>query len=394
MKGFIYFFIAFSLTSCVDPYEFTIEENLEVLIIDAVLTDEQKAHKVILSKSRGLTNDQQLDTISYVSGANVWIEDDNQLVTYYHEGLNGTYETENSFAGITGQTYVLHVETPDGKHFESSREILQPGIPMDSIYAVYDERLSTEETALLKGIQFFVDTKNISQPNMNFRYEYSESYKIVSPLISEYVMDYTNEEIVPREVPINICYKTIHSNQIQTATTSGLSSPEIAELPIRYATSDEPQMRNEYMLVVKQHSISSNAYQFYKNLRENNESAGSFFDKQKGTVLGNITEVGNNEATVMGYFEVGGVSSIKRHFENADFARLGLRTNVDYGLCESPLEVGLDTLFSTISPNLFNILTFIDNPIFGEPPLSVYVNPTSCSDCRGTGSLNKPQHWD
>lgn len=394
MKYVIYILVLSATISCVEPFEFTIDGNTNVLIVDATLTNEQKEHQVILTWSRGLSNNQSQDTTHFVSGAAVWLETNQGEVISYSETSEGIFKTDATFAGQIGESYTLNIETSDGRLFQSSNEELLPGIEMDSIYARYDERLSSEETRLLKGIQFFVDTRHIDFANMNFRYEYAESYEIISPLESQYVMDYPNEQIIPRTDPINVCYKTIKSNTILTSSTNGLDQPVIAEFPIRYALNDEPQLRNDYMISVKQYTISSNAYQFYKNLKENNESAGSFFDKQKGTVPGNIFEVGNSETLVMGFFEVAGVSVKRRKYENADFSRIGLRIHVNTDFCETPISVGLDTLFSAVPPNTYNILTYIPSPNIGDPPLGVYVNPITCSDCRGVGSLVKPQFWD
>ncbi len=395
MKKVSYLVLSLILISCVEPFDFSIEGNENILIVEAVLTDEQKTHQVTLSTVRGLANEQALDTIRYVTGATVWVEDGNSSKTYYEEQSAGIYRSVGLFSGTVGANYVLHIETPDGKSYYSSEELMNPGIPMDSLYFRYDERPSEESGQKLKGVQFFVDTQHINQANVDFKYEYTESYEIIMPVVSSYVLNRETEEILTRESPIDVCYKSIRSNQILTVSTSGLSQPVISEYPIRYVTDDESQIKNDYLLVVKQRTISSNAYQFYKNLKENNQSAGSFFDKQKGTVIGNITEVGNEETIVLGYFEVGGVSVKARRFSVGEFTRAGLyvdRTN-NYCTNDASIAVGIDSLFSWMN-SAYNIERHIPPPSIDQPSPGVYVSPTSCTDCRTLGGLQKPKYWE
>ena len=146
---------------------------------------------------------------------------------------------------------------------------------------------STENDQILTGIQFFVDTHNDDAEFSNFRYEYEEDYEIRVPYPSLFDWDEEAEDFFSRGTDISTCYGRAESITLTIATTSGQSENRLAEFPIRMVAPNEGPLNHRYALTVKQFTISTAAYQYYKRLKENNESAGSFFDRQKGAISGN-----------------------------------------------------------------------------------------------------------
>lgn len=389
MKGIVYILLALMCVTCVSPFEFSTDQTTELMVVDGLLTNEQKAHRVTLSLSQDLQ--LAIGGTKYVTNATVWFENESGNVTPLEEQSEGIYETDASFRGTVGEHYALHIETADGRKYASSSvELLSP-VPMDSIYGEYVEMPSTESAELLSGVQFYVDSHDIKSDNANFRYDYQEFYSIRMPYNSYFDWERETESLVVRDPQINECYGSSISNKLLAVSTSGLSSPEIKEFPLKFVSDLDPELRFEYLLIARQYAITPTAYQFYKKLKENNESSGSFFDKQKGTVIGNVSEVGHPETPVLGYFEVASSSMIVRKFLAADFRNQGYAPvindiNCSYGLAVDTLQV--DEIGSQLTSNQ-NIIQYAD-------PLqsSVIVVPKSCSDCRLKGVLEKPQYWD
>ena len=126
------------ISSCVERYNIEVTGGAEkILVVNASLTDEVKAHFAKISYSFPI--DQSEGTT--VSGASVWIEDDEGIRTSMLETSPGHYLTDSSFAGEVGKSYVLHITTSDGEKFISSEETLTASPPIDSIYGEFQFRL-------------------------------------------------------------------------------------------------------------------------------------------------------------------------------------------------------------------------------------------------------------
>jgi len=375
--------ISVFMVTCIEPYDFeVVDTTTQVLVIDASLTNETKPHRVKLSMSYNLDHSVE----NPVTGATIWIEDENNNRTVYNESLGGLYYTDASFSGKIGSSYILTVNTADGNSYVSSAETLLPPTPIDSIYGRYMTLPSTENSSFIKGIQFLIDTHDNQSEFSNYRYEYEEDYEIIVPFAS--LLKIEGGRLLTRDTSVRVCYKNIPSSGIQTATTGGQAENRLSEFPLKMVEEEDPHLNSKYSLQVKQFSITSNAYQYYKDLKENNESAGSFFDKQKGAVLGNITNTTNPSSPVLGYFEVAGVSEKWRIFNPEQWYDDGFNP-VKYYSQNCRYDDVVDTVSVVgLTSNMTNRIYF--KIITGE----VLLLPARCSDCRVFGVLKKPDFWD
>ena len=371
------------LTACVEPFEIETTPTETTLVIEAKFTDEVKSHQVTISEANALTSlslDQYaLDTtvVSPVTGAKVWLEDQNGSQTSLAEGLSGRYLTAADFIPEFGLTYTLHVNLIDGNNYVSDPESLLPEASLDSVYTKFVTLPSTENQSLNKGMQFFVDAHNPFGGSSWFRYEWIDLYQFSTPEISKFVQVGTG--VVPRENPIHNCYRWGRSADIILATTQGLSEPEISELPLTFLDEDVVLPLSNYSLRVRQYSISSDAYQYYRLLRENNVGSGSLFDSQKGVIRGNIHSETDSDETVLGYFEIANVSERLFNFKDTDFpSNFNPTYPADCIIQEGP---GIDTRAWLI----LDIISF-------SPFQARWIN-AQCADCRFYGGLELPPIW-
>ncbi|SMD32273.1 protein of unknown function [Reichenbachiella faecimaris] len=376
------------LLGCVEPYDFQVSETVEILAIEAEFSNELVQHQVKLSISRALDEDQ----ITPLSGAMVWIMEDEVGQINFVESEGGLYETENPVAGKIGSSYVLNIRLEDGTTYQSTTEVLTNPVEIDSVYGKYLALPSQEDDAIIEGIQFFVDTHDLTSEASYFRYEYVEDYQVKVPYPSRYEWDFETESFDLREIPIGTCYAHGESLGLIIATTNGLSENRLNEFPIRMVERSDAQLNQRYSIILKQYALSPGAYQYYKNLKENNESAGSFFDKQKGTIAGNIAQIGNTASPVLGFFEVAGVSSDTSFFISSEFGEQGFRPDKFYGGSCNP-DVESDTVnISDLNNTLMETYNIVDIPIMSPNSAILFTRP--CSDCRVYADINKPEYWD
>ncbi|MFW5886376.1 MAG: DUF4249 family protein, partial [Bacteroidota bacterium] len=99
--------ISWMIWSCEKQVDWPIKhEPVKTLVVDALITNEKKAHSVVLSS---IVEDQSTKP-GMVSGAEVSINDGDTLV-YLKEDENndGIYLTDSAFRGVIGKTYTLRV---------------------------------------------------------------------------------------------------------------------------------------------------------------------------------------------------------------------------------------------------------------------------------------------
>lgn len=135
MKALKYIpFLLLLLTGCTKEIDLDLNnEEFQRLVVEAWLTDEEKAHEVSLT----LTADYfQNDVPEVATGATVTISDGVQIFEL-NETEPGHYFTEGNVKGEAGKTYTLKIEY-DGKTYEAT-SILEAAPPIDLLEAIEEE---------------------------------------------------------------------------------------------------------------------------------------------------------------------------------------------------------------------------------------------------------------
>ena len=134
---------------------------------------------------------------------------------------------------------------------------------------------------MLRGIQFFIDSKSQSEIRTNYRYEYVESYEVTVLFPSKYDWFGTGDsfKVFKRDPLLETCYRISQSTSTLLGTTRGQIENEISEFPIRFVDHTEPTLIDKYLLKIRQYAISNEAYNFHKKLKENNHICPRRFKK-------------------------------------------------------------------------------------------------------------------
>ncbi|MDW3195047.1 MAG: DUF4249 domain-containing protein [Cytophagales bacterium] len=423
-------YLLFLLTGCVTPYDFDVLGEATALVVDATLTNEEKAHTVKLTLAENLDS----ATFRTVSGASVAYLSSDQRIAL-REAVPGVYVTDSSFSGIPGNSYQLEIILENGQEYLSTTETLPIAVPIDSIYARYLVIPNDDNANDLNGVQIFLDAHGEGAEPLNFRYEYLESYAIDVPFPSQYYFQgFGNSfEVIKREAPLERCYRTARQSTTIIATTKSLSANRIAEQPIRFISESLPELAYAYRIGVRQYTITNKAFEFYKRLRENNEGSGSLSDRQLGRLTGNISGSPGAALDVLGYFEVAGVSEVRMSLNAEDFLKDGIQTPdwvcpIDsirrplgcppFGTCtldwEFPIRVRyeqevvdiirgdtvrtIESFFDFTSlDSLINLPCCRDNWRITNIPEDedfAYFTHRFCSDCTTYGAFERPEVWE
>lgn len=418
MKALPYFFIfiiiLISVTNCIEPFPIENQTYENALVIETIITNEQKHQEIKLSRVIRL-----IDSIDvYEKNAQVWIETNNQSTYQFTETENGVYVSDIEFKAVPGIAYKLFINTSDGKQYKSREEFLTPEAEISNLYA---------ERAVVKdklGIQIYVDSNEDIGDAKYFRYAFEETYKIKTPYDIIYNVDLENIITSPPnnfgfDIVIStnteekqICYKTDVQTEIIQTNIENTSINNITRFPVRFISQNNSIIRERYSILVKQYTQTLDSYNYYKILGKLGNVESLMIENQSGYINSNITALNDENEKIVGFFDVSCVSEKRLFFDYYDF---------DLNKPDYFYDCFCDTLFiiPTPPPNklptyvallskTYRYLEFETPPRelvdtlpneysvpqqFIPHPALVLAKP-ECSNCNTFGTNVKPDFWE
>ena len=406
LKPGILLALVFIVCTCIDPYAPNLKGYDSLLTVDALITDLNTSCTVKLTR----TMQNQNDIPPAVSDAIVYLTDDaGNSSTMINTG-GGIYKTDSiEFKGTIDRTYVLHINTNDGKEYESDPCLMYPVPEIDSIYFEKDQQLINNGTQSLDGISIYLDSKGGN--NQYFRWAYEETWKFRLPLTKTW--NYIKNEFNPDSpilLPISnvkaFCWKTRKSDEILLGSVNSGSSAGILKQPIIFIGTDQSdRLTLQYSILISQYSISKKEYDFWSNLKQINEIGGDIFAKQPYTVLSNIKNIHNPTERVLGYFQVSAIKQRRKAISFNDISAMNLplyhypcerlvkdRSDVPKAFGAPPAT--WDELYSMfcetsdyyfVEPLFYSGTLDIEKLVFAQP---------ECANCELSGSSTEPYFWN
>ena len=394
-----FLFIAFALFTCVDPYTPRLDKFESLLVVDGLLTDENKSNYVRLSRT--------FDTLGKeperISGAMVTIKDDLGNIAVLNEGSSGEYRTDSlTFRGVTGRTYTLHIMTKEGGEYVSAPCFMYAVPDIDSLYFAKDRIMSDKTGENLEGVRIYINSKGEGSSNY-YRWTFEEWWKFSVPNVKEY--NYINDStILPIADVKKICWGNRKSDEIIIRSTLSEATDIIEKNPVHFVASEETDhLLIQYCIEVRQMAISQEEYAFWDLMKHLDQSGGDIFDNPPFQVFSNINSITNPDEQVVGYFQVAGAKKKMLYITVNNVIDLDLplyryycemfeKGVIDYPPPKPPdTGVWWDDIYYgfTNSGFIFTKPTFTED---GKLLRLVFARPF-CTDCTLSGSLNKPDFW-
>ncbi len=391
----ILFFTIFclSVSSCTEQYVFQTNTFESILVVQANITNELKKQEVKITRSFRL----EADGPTFEKGANVYVTDsENNNYDFELEDFSGLYVSKNPFQAVPGRSYQLNITTKDGKSYSSTLQTLT------SVSEINVEP-KVETIDGIKGVQIVVTSNDPTANSKFYRFEYEETYKVVSPNWNpnKLVVDpngtgqYPSYLIVPRGKETRVCFTTKKSDDLILISTMGLSEDRI-NLPIRFIDMKSPILNERYSIIVRQYIQSLESYTYYKTLKTLSTSSSLLSQVQPGFNYGNLKNNDDPEEKVIGYFEVSSISS-KRIFFNFRDVFVSDPYPPFYTDCK-PEELANCWPYKGCAG--FYILALVQSPVpdkvfYGavDDLSSIVFVPAPCGDCTSISSNIKPAFW-
>jgi len=369
-------FLFLSITSCVDKYWPEVDKYEYVLVVDGMLTNGINPINVKLSFSSPVNDKEIIPT----TNCELYITDENQIETHLIETEPGTYIAyDSSFRGQIGSSYQLYINLPNGKKYESDICFLKSPSPIDSVYGLEETHTDIYYNKNLSGIQYYIDNHpNNTNDTNNYLWRLTQTFKYEAC----FTLDYTWEgEIIPYPNPdsLRTCWYTGPVSDIFIFSTKHYDKTEIKKFPLAYISTESKALSIRYSLLVRQLSISEDAFNFFTTLEQQNIEQGNLYSEQPIQVRGNINNINNIDEPVLGYFIVAGVTE-KRIF--TDRPKLPFY----YYVCYPDYDLrGLRFVHSRYWPIYLT----------QDEVAMALAERLSCFDCREEGGLlTPPDFWE
>lgn len=296
------------ISGCIDTFDPEIDEIEDGnLVVEGLVTNEPGPYEVKLSKSISIESGSGYELIS---DAKVSVRDNNNNIFSFEMTSPGIYKSDpNEFIGKIGDEYQLIIEY-ENSTYESSFEKILPNYVIDSIYAEFEYRAIQTETGDITNKPFINIYADINFPDEDYyyRYDWSATYQAFTPLQGTAAC-WPN----PSDVPINDldplkkCYVNENSNGfLRLFSSSGISGNSFKKHLV-YSVDPNKRLQLKYSPLIKQYSLTSEAYDFWKSIESQSLNGGGLFDTPPTQITGNIVNITDSDEVILGYFTASSV---------------------------------------------------------------------------------------
>ncbi len=330
------------VTACQELYDHRVEGLPDYLVVNGLLTDAAGPHGVRLSLTTPYGHPTNMERIS---GAQVWIADDQGNEVTLEETSGGWYHTPDGYKGQVGRSYVLHIVTPDGYVYESSPQEIKPPLDFEEVDAEFSEEIFYFQSAIsnrmyqgvVEGTKVYLGTPAEDGSTPHFRFQaglyLQHVVQIPGPDFSE-TYDYcwlvrNATDMLPRDIP-------------DYSSSAGYYQHQIGFIP--YSTDDlnffslpDHSFDHHRVLISHLYSLNTESFQFHEGKNEQLSGEGRFFDPIAAELPTNIHCVNEPGRRVFGLFEASSVRSASfRVIYNTGFG------TVDLVPWEDPADIPAD----------------------------------------------------
>lgn len=392
--------ISLVFSSCIDEIAGVVDGYEDLLVIEGQITNEDVAYTVLITRTSEDVNSEGKPVV----GAVVSVEDSKGSKYNFVEKGRGEYVSDDdAFRGEINEQYRLNIEIKGGDTYQSSWCILHEPGDIDSIYFESYEYYSQSRMKNMRGISFYANGQGCGDDDVFLRWKCFHDWKFMvqSPTYHELFRN-APDSVVVTPFQNKFCFKSSISNSINIHSFQNTDETTYNK---HYLTSMNPTEMDAFSirhsLLVKQYSMSSDEYNFWRNIKETTQETGDIFGKQPYPVVSNIKNLTNPEKRAVGFFKVSGVSEKRIYVDRADISFLKIPVLTYTYSC--PIDTFL--IDSVEFDNVYEVYDYYVNGmglglvdlytnLYTNEILGIRVTEPKCNDCTISGSPNVPSYWE
>ncbi|MEM9675879.1 MAG: DUF4249 domain-containing protein [Bacteroidota bacterium] len=320
-------FPCFLIIGCIEPFTFTPEEPVELLVVDGRI--DQSAGPYVLRLSRTSTFGKPPIP---VLDAQITIYDDQGQQEDYTFVRPGVYQSNGDIVrGEPGRTYYIEIRL-DEQVYQSRPQTMPRLIRADSVYfETKVETIVSEEGTITEDrlINVYVDTP-AKQQNQDARFRWSSdvNYSVIEPNCG------------PLHSPKS-CYitDTTNTQDIKLFSSENTETNQLSRFLV--ATDDtRPQyaFSTRYYINIYQFSMTQEAYEYWEDVRIIANQEGTIFDPPPAPIPGNMYNTDDQDETVLGFFEATAIDTARTVLFRGDLAPLPISDFCGYAIGSQPSD--------------------------------------------------------
>lgn len=390
IKSLVAIFIIIFI-GCKDEFFLTNDGFEPVLVVDGMITNEKGPYTIKITQSSPV-NDEAKDPMEKCT---VTLYENNTKIDILREQSPGIYKTSGNIQGKIGNSYMIHIATPEVKEYETEPQILNAPVEIESVYSELVYENDEDYANGLPGYQFYIDSKEAPAQEsfflwqMNETYQYNNDYKVIDFFLG-YDYRYDMGELVLHEIEndtlliylstkVYTCWRTKDLGFIVTGKTSNLNTSQISKQPLHFVGTDSKRLTQRYSTLITQYNITKEAYTYWNAIEEQSSNENFLVSNQPYSISGNIKNTNDPSELVFGYFTVASVSK-KRIFVDPPNESFYLNK------CDVVTDpVMVNEMIENDKPPFYFVQTVNGEGIVNK----------NCIDCRNEGGTNiKPDFWE
>ncbi len=300
-----------SLYGCQELYYPEIDPPPGVLSVEGLITGQPGPYYVRLSHTSVFFSDTLPGP---VNDANVYVTDSNDDIYMFTLVRPGTYRSPSWLRGEVGNTYTLHIQTPDGNEYRSSPQTIHPpyeieGLLADSSYKTMTRESNTGRVIIeeIEGVDATLVLAENRKNRANIRFK------------SDVKVLYTYEGGSFLSPERYYCWKEIRGFE----GLDNINLPAAGNLPgdvnknvVAFMPFDKRSYHlglfdvlSNLLIKVTLYSINDESYNYYLNINKQLTSDETIFAPVPSQIDGNMFCVSDEDKVVTGFFEASSITT-------------------------------------------------------------------------------------
>ena len=390
MKREFYFLMAFFVwvtSSCVEEYNLPTQTadyyQEEIVIQGNILAGDTSVFYV--SHTTPFGNNEPAKTITdaqiYIVGENGY---KSELAKYDQSKKGYTINTRE----LPNNTLYALTTIANGETFQSEFLELQSSPPIKDIS--YKERTD--------GISLHVSANGNESTSPYYMWTFEEDWEFHAetnilhwggvPIYSEKFYQFENKY----DNPYYYCWKHNTSKNIFIYSTKELKENTVKDVELFRIPIDDIRISYIYSILLKQITLSEEAYNYYSIMEKQTENTGGLFSPMPTEIQGNIKCITNNNKKVRGYVIASQVTSKRIFIYESDFKQI----KSEYSVCKvqrpQPETLGWVSYWEYLIRNE-GYVAYTKHGEIADTESLLYSN--YCVDCRTVEGATKkrPDFW-
>jgi hypothetical protein len=320
---------------------------MNTMVINGSITNEPGPYQVVLSLAFDIESKESLR--NPVTAKRVIISDNTGASEELTETSKGIYVTKaDGIQGTVGRTYMLRVELPDGRVYESNADTLLESGRIDSLYSVFTEEKALSNNATQYGFDVKFNPSITSEQNHYLMWKFTGTFQsttapeakideacgqitctgcnrcnykpLCSGLRNVSPFPGIDRAVFVRVGPCECCtcwYNFFNAQPLlsddQFAQQGKFATQMAVHIPL-----DEWMFQYRVHARVSQFTLSRQAFDFWRAIKDQKTAINSLFQPVTGKIKGNFVQVSGPPVDVEGLFFAAGVASKAMFIDRTD----------------------------------------------------------------------------